>query len=113
MSTPRDLSSEEMAVAARSGGSETAPSLEPPAEAAGGGGVTAWNNNKKITALWGINQNRNSWVHVDGVGWKRLADNSDSAVVALTILGAHAKQTGATVNYRDEADGKIHEIYVW
>ena len=73
----------------------------------------AWNNGKKITALWSINQNRNSWVHIDGVGWRRLANNSDSAIMAMSILGAHAREKATTVNYRDEADGMIHEIYVW
>lgn len=77
------------------------------------GGVTVWNNDKRATALFGINQNRNSWVFVTGVGWKKLANNSDSAVVALTMLAAHAKQAKGQYNYRDEADGMIHESYVW
>jgi hypothetical protein len=76
-------------------------------------GITAWNNNKQITALWSINQNRNSWVGVSGIGWKKLANNSDSAIVALTMLSAHAREKGSTVHYRDESDGMIHEMYVW
>jgi hypothetical protein len=47
------------------------------------------------------------------VGWKKLANNSDSAIVALTVLSASARQTQTQVNYRDEADGMIHEMYVW
>jgi hypothetical protein len=89
---------------------DTAPSLRPAEDSVG---IAAWNTGKKITALWSINQNRNSWVHVDGVGWRRLANNSDSAIVALSILGAHAREKAAAVNYRDESDGMIHEIYVW
>jgi hypothetical protein len=88
---------------------DAAPSLRPGA----GVGITAWQNNARITALWSINQNRNSWVHVDGVGWKKLANNSDSGIVALTMLGAHARDRDRIVNYREEADGMIHEIYVW
>jgi hypothetical protein len=99
------------------GAGQAAPSAEPPVslqqEGGVGGGVTAWVNNQKINALWCINENRNSWVGVAGVGWKKLANNSDTAVVALTILGAHAKQTQGPVNYREEADGMIHEMYVW
>jgi|SRR5215207_2495170 len=76
-------------------------------------GVTGWNNNKQIIALWSINQNRNSWVGVSGIGWKKLANNSDSAIVALTMLSAHAREKVATVHYRDESDGMIHEMYVW
>lgn len=75
--------------------------------------ITAWQNNKKINALWCICENRNSWIGVQGIGWKKLADNSDSAIVALTKLSAHAFEKGSVVNYREESDAKIHEMYVW
>ena len=48
-----------------------------------------------------------------GVGWVKLANNSDSAIVALTMLGANAKLTQGAVNYRQESDAMIHEMYVW
>lgn len=92
-------------------GGDAAPALLPADGAMTG--ITAWQNNKKITGLWSINQNRNSWLHVEGVGWKKLANNSDSAVVALTMLGAHAREKGTNVNYREESDGMIREIYAW
>lgn len=76
-------------------------------------GIAAWINNKKVNGLWSINQNRNSWTSIEGVGWKKLANNSDSAIVALTMLSAHAREKGSVVNYREESDGMIHEIYVW
>ncbi len=101
----------------------SAPTDEPPAGAGGAGvgigaaagGIAAstWVNGKKINALWSINQNRNSWVGVAGVGWVKLANNSDSAIVAFTMLGASARQTQTIVNYRQESDGMIHEMYVW
>jgi hypothetical protein len=94
-----------------------APSAEPPAADAGGRagavGASVWVNGKKINALWAIAENRNSWVGVAGVGWVKLANNSDSAIVALTMLGANARQTQGVVNYRQEADNMIHEMYVW
>ncbi len=77
------------------------------------GGIAAWLNNKRVGGLWSINQNRNAWVYVTGVGWKKLANNSDTAVVALTILAASAKLTQTNYNYREEADHMIHETYVW
>lgn len=93
------------------------PSTVPPsatvAQGVTAGGVTAWVNNQRINALWCINENRNAWIGVAGVGWKKLANNDDTAVVALTSLGASAKQTQTAVNYREEADGMIHELYVW
>jgi hypothetical protein len=98
-----------------------APTAMPPAGAGdatastgtGGIGATVWVNNRKINALWAINENRNSWVGVAGVGWVKLANNSDTAIVAFTVLGANARQTQGTVNYRQESDGMIHEMYVW
>ena len=78
-----------------------------------GAGVAAWNNGKKITALWSINQNRNSWVHIDGVGWRRLANNSTAPSWQCRSSEPTLGEKATTVNYRDEADGMIHEIYVW
>jgi glycine cleavage system protein P-like pyridoxal-binding family len=90
------------------------PSLLPPqVDKDQAEGITAWQNGQKITALWSNNANRNSWVYVANIGWKKLADNSDSAVVALNVLAAHAQLKGTVVNYREDADTKIHEIYVW
>lgn len=76
-------------------------------------GIATWQNNKQITALWSINQNRNSYVSISGIGWKKLANNSDSVIVALTMLSAHAREKGVNVNYREENDGMIHEMYAW
>lgn len=76
-------------------------------------GVSAWQNNKQVNALWAINQDRNSWVGVVGVGWKKLAGPNETALSALTMLVAHARATGSPINYRDEADTLIHEVYVW
>lgn len=90
---------------------DAAPSL--PVTAGVTTGVSAWQNNKRIASLWSINQNRNVWVGVDGVGWKKLANNSDSAIVALTMLSSHAREKGSVVNYREESDGMIYEMYVW
>ena len=106
------------AVAAASSAAATAPTAEPPTTAevgiaAGGIGASVWVNNKKINALWSINENRNSWVGVAGVGWVKLANNSDTAIVALTMLGTNARQTQGIVNYRQESDNMIHEMYVW
>jgi hypothetical protein len=94
------------------GASDAAPTVQPLGEGVSAG-IGAWNNSKKVTGLWSINQNRNSWAFVDGVGWKKLANNSDSAIVALSMLAAHAREKNSTVNYRDEADGMVHEMYVW
>src|SRR5262245_5600701 len=76
-------------------------------------GIGIWLSNRRINALWSNTQPRNSWASVTGASWLRLAPDSDSAVTALTILAAHAKQTQSRVNCQTGADGTIKEIYVW
>lgn len=100
--------------AAALGEAPAMPSVPPPSaeEAAGEAFGAAWHNGRKITALWCINRNRSSWVGVPDVGWMRLAYNSDSAVVALTIVAAHAKLTGGNVNLKED-EGQIKEIYAF
>jgi hypothetical protein len=75
--------------------------------------TTTWQNGKNITNQWTINQDRNSWIGVTGIGWQKLSTASDSGCVALTMLGSSAIITKASVNYRTESDGMVHEIYVW
>ena len=94
-----------------------APTLTPPSEAeiaaAEAEGIAAWHNGKKITALWSNDSNRNSYIAVSGMGWKKLSNANDSSVVSMTMLAAHAEQTNANVNLRIESDGMVHELYVW
>jgi hypothetical protein len=111
-STPKDFG----AVTGSRLAASAAPTATPPTKqgAAVTGGVgTVWNNSQIINALWSINEDRNSWVGVQGVGWVKLSTNSDTGIVALTMLSAHAKQLQSIVNYRTEDDGMIHEIYAW
>lgn len=115
---PQDISQVSATGGTVAASAAAAPSAEPPSAGAVGGitgtiGTTVWFNNQKINALWTINENRNSWVGVAGVGWVKLANNSDSAIVALTMLGADAKLTQGSTSYRQESDGMMHEIYVW
>jgi len=94
-----------------------APTLVPPTEAeieaAEGEGIAAWHSGVKIAALWCNEANRNAYISVAGLGWKKLSPATDSSVVSMTMLAAHAEQTNANVNIRIEADGMVHEIYVW
>ena len=92
------------------GGASGMPTLTPPQGMSAGSNITAWANDARVNALWSINQNRNAWIGVANLGWRKLANNSDSAVVALTMLAAHARETQSSYSYREEADGMIHEI---
>jgi len=108
---PHELDLEQLASADTYSGA--APRLAPPEKALVTDAVTAVQTDKRINALFCTSQTRNAWVSVQGVGWKKLVNTSDSAVSSMTMLGAHAKQLGCRVDYRDEADGMIYELYVW
>ncbi|NYT01871.1 MAG: hypothetical protein GKC10_03835 [Methanosarcinales archaeon] len=71
-----------------------------------------WQNGKKIIGLWAINENRNAWVYVQGLGWRKLADNFDSVVINLMTMSAHAKGKESSVNFREDGN-MIKEMYVW
>jgi len=113
---PRELTAEEIGAMLGEGEGEAAilaPTLAPPEAALAEEGVLAWQSDKRVNALWSINQTRNTWMSVVGIGWKRLFNGNDSSITALTMLAAHARQTNCRVDYRDEADGLVREIYVW
>lgn len=116
-SEPRTLSSAEEAITL-DGSQNAAPTLTPPSAAefaAGVGEITAtvWHTDKRVTALWAINQNRNSWMGTNDAGWQKLANNSDTAIVAMTILASNARDANSSISYRTESDGMVHEMYVW
>jgi hypothetical protein len=72
-----------------------------------------WLNNKKITGLYSYGpQNRNSYVHVDGIGWKRLWIDHDCQSEAMTVMASHACNGSCSVNLFEE-NGKIKTMYVW
>lgn len=90
------------------------PTLNPPS-AGSGGGATAWNSGVRVTSTWSIAENRNFWIHFSLIGWRKCADNSDSAAMAFGMLACSARQTNAPVNYleTDDAQKQVTQIYVW
>lgn len=114
---PTSLTDDQLRQLASGTGPTTAgePRLAPPSAAgARAGAVTAtWQTGVHITALWTIDEVRNAFVHIDGVGWRKLYNGRDGAFAALVTLAAQARQTGSTVSCREEADGMIYEIYLW
>ena len=92
------------------------PQLTPPEETVTIGadeGVTAWLTNRKVLGLWSNSSPKNSWISIQGLGWKRLFAGSDTTVACMTMLAAHAREAGRNVNVRIETDNMVHEIYVW
>jgi len=78
-----------------------------------GSATGTWQSGVTVDALWSINQIRNAFMHVVNIGWVKIFNGSDGAFTALTALASQARQTGRTVTYRQEADGMVHEIYLW
>lgn len=91
----------------------TAPSAAEVAPAPSASVTSTWRTGVTVDALWSINQVRNAWMRVVAVGWVKLYNGSDGAFTALATLASQARQTGRSINYRQEADGMVHEIYLW
>lgn len=94
-----------------------APADMPPSESSedviASQGITAWHNNKKITAMWCNSAQRNAFAAVQGMGWKKISNANDSSYVTLVALCSLAEQTDANTKLRIESDGEIHEVYVF
>jgi hypothetical protein len=112
---PVALSDAQLVALVNSAAATATPAMEPPGVAEAVRGVTAsvWVQNVQVNALWSINQNRNSWAAFASKGWQKFADNSDSATMAFTTLACNARVAQGPTSYRQEADNKVHEIYVW
>ncbi len=90
------------------------PTQEPPAQQGQQGIGAAWQMDKKVAGLYRTcGADRNSWMYVEGIGWRKFIENSDSAIMAFNIIAAHAKTTNKTVNYYEGDDGKVNTLYVF
>jgi hypothetical protein len=116
---PRPLTELEHADLERAGVTGQAPTLTPPGVDAGvttiaAGGVTGtWTSGVKVNALWAQYSTRNAYMSVANVGWLKVFNGTDAAFLALTTLASQAKQSQTQIAYRTEADGMVHEIYLW
>jgi hypothetical protein len=91
------------------------PTQLPPSQQSQDNAVSAgWQNGKKVTGLYRTCGNdRNAWMHVDGLGWRKFLETSDSAIMAFNIIAAHAKTTNKEVNFYEGDDGKVNTLYVF
>ncbi len=72
-----------------------------------------WQRDKRVLGLWTFANDKIGWIWIDGVGWRQLAYTNSSSFIALTLLAASARVSLSRVDYREESDGLIHELYVW
>lgn len=92
-----------------------APKLTPPERATAG--ITAastgvWSADKRVNGLYTTFNARNSWMSIIGIGWKKLATNSDSANEAMSLLAAHCREKNCRIDFSED-NGEVKEIYVW
>lgn len=72
-----------------------------------------WRTSQYVDALWSIDQLRNAFMLVRGLGWRKLYNGKDGAFSTLLTLAAQARQTGRQITLREEPDGMVYEIYLW
>lgn len=70
-----------------------------------------WQTNKRITGLWTVDEDRNAYVYVAGIGWKKIADDNDNIFFDMLIQLVAAKAGNRPVNYLEQ-QGMIKQVYV-
>jgi hypothetical protein len=106
-STPKELSEEELKLTRR------APRETEAEEAADETYASiVRHEDKRVNALWTVDERRNVWLSFAELGWRRIGETSESGVLALAILGAHAKETQCRVDL-EEADGRVVALTCW
>lgn len=95
----------------------SAPKLSPPEKANTQEGISAfgaavWQNDKRVTGLYTTYHPRNSWMFINGIGWKRVATANDTTQEAMNMLASHCREKACRIDYAEE-NGLVTEIYVW
>ena len=89
------------------------PTQEPPTQGFSAVQAAAWQNNKKVIGMWTNCVDRNTYMYVEDLGWRKFLETSDSAMMAFNIIAAHAKTTNKAVNFYEGDDGKVTTLYVF
>jgi C1A family cysteine protease len=72
---------------------------------------TGWQQNRRVTGLWAINEDRNAWVYFDGLGWRKVSPDNDNIFFDMLVQLAAAKAAGRPVNFYEE-QSVIKQAYV-
>lgn len=70
-----------------------------------------WVKQAKVNGLWSNSSSKNAWVHLSGVGWRKLATTSSTVQHTMLAQMAAAKAANRNVNVLEE-NKKIRELYV-
>lgn len=72
--------------------------------------AAGWVYGRVITHLWSYDASTGVWVWVDGIGWKRLSPNSEFGHTHMTLLATMATHGNLTVDYHEDASGRIDQV---
>jgi C1A family cysteine protease len=73
---------------------------------------TGWERNQRVVGLWTINEDRNAWVYVQGMGWRKISPDNDNIFFDMLTQLIAAKGGNRPVDFRQEGS-VIKEIYVF
>ncbi len=72
---------------------------------------TMWLNSCTVGGLWTIDQDYNAWAYLNGIGWRKIANDNDNIFYDLLSQLTAAKTANRPCNvYEDQ--GVIKQIYV-
>lgn len=79
----------------------------------GGAGVslTLWRSNVTVRGAWANESARNAWVYLNGIGWRKIASESDQITLSMLSQLIAAKAAARPVSVFDDA-GTIKQLYV-
>lgn len=72
---------------------------------------TGWQNNRRVIGLWAVNQNRNAWVYIQNLGWRKISPDNDNIFFDMLAQLIAAKAASRPVNFY-EVNSVIKQIYV-
>ena len=73
--------------------------------------IQAEQTNRKVIGLWAINQDRNAWVYIENLGWRRISPDNDVIFYNMLAQLISAKAANRPVNFQEE-NNVIKQVYV-
>jgi hypothetical protein len=58
-----------------------------------------WQNGKKIIGLWTNNNDKNAWVLVEGLGWRRISILNDAQFLSMLAVCTAAYSDRRFINF--------------